>query len=100
MGTCFDYWSKSLEGVRQWMSYEGLEVRQSISASSLVVEVAAAGGFYRMNYNDGAAHDRFAPGKSFRVRNVGAARHECRSYLGTESLRRSTSLLNGLLNDH
>jgi hypothetical protein len=82
------------------MSYEGLEVRRSISAFSLVAEVAVVGGFYRMSYNDGAAHDRFAPGRSFRVRNVGVARHECRSHLGTESLRRSTSPLNGLLNDY
>jgi hypothetical protein len=82
------------------MSCEGLEVRRSVSAFSLVVEVAVEGGFYRMNYNDGAAHDRFALGKSFRVRNVGAVRHECRSHLGTESRRRSTSPLSGLLNDH
>jgi hypothetical protein len=81
------------------MSYEDLGVRRSISAFSLV-EVAAVGGFCRMNYNDEAAHGRLAPGKSFRVRNAGAARHELRNHLGTESLRRSTSPLSGLLNDH
>jgi hypothetical protein len=87
--------------VRRRMGCEDLEVHQSISAFWLVVAVvvAVAGGFYRMNYNDGVVHDRFAPGKSFRVRNVGGARHECRSHLGTESLRRSTSPLSDLLSD-